>query len=229
VSQSFAPKGCFITLEGGEGVGKSTLCARLAPMLSSLLTDIKTAEASRLVLTREPGGTAASEAIRSLMLHPPEQVRFDSEVQALLAYAARRAHLETLVRPALARGDWVLCDRFHDSSWAYQHYAGSAPSSLLEALDTEVIGITMPDLTFLMTASEDTRLRRRRQRDGDSVKDSFERMDVGFHRRVCDGFEARAAACPNRIVTLDTNTLAPDVLAAMALDIISSRLLRSRA
>lgn len=219
--------GWFITLEGGEGVGKSTLAGLLADALRELFRSNPKLASRAVVTTREPGGTAAAEAIRKLMLNPPPGVTFAGEVQALLAYSARQSHLDELIRPALVRGDWVVCDRFIDSSWAYQHYAGSAPAHLLRSLDSSVVGETRPDITFLLTAASTTRNMRRSQRAGQSRADSFERLPDEFHDRVCEGFIERAREEPNRFVVLETDRVAASTLARQAASIAIERFLQS--
>ena len=145
------PSGRFITLEGGEGTGKSTQASRLAERLS--------AGGLEVVLTREPGGSEGAEALRGLLLQGAAD-RWSPVSETLLMYAARRDHLEKLIRPALARGAWVICDRFFDSTRAYQGAGGGAPEALIAALETEVVGSSRPDLTLVLDLPVQTGLAR---------------------------------------------------------------------
>jgi dTMP kinase len=202
-----APPGRFITLEGGEGTGKTTL----APALAARLRQLLGARGRGVLLTREPGGTPAAEAIRAVLLAEPAGEPLTANTQALLAYAARSEHVAHKIRPALGTGDWVVCDRFHDSSWAYQGHAGGADQGLLAALDAHVVGSSEPDLTLLLAAPEAVTTARRALRAGAS--DAFERQGAAFHRAVAEGFAARAAAAPERVVTLDASQPLEVVLA----------------
>ncbi len=131
--------GLFITFEGGEGTGKSTQVARLAERLS--------AQGGKVTVTREPGGTPAAEQLRGLLVSG-ETGRWSATGEALLNYAARESHLNQLIRPALSKDHVVLCDRFMDSTRAYQGYAGGCSMALIDALEEGVVGATRPDLTL---------------------------------------------------------------------------------
>ncbi|HOZ27530.1 MAG TPA: dTMP kinase, partial [Hyphomonadaceae bacterium] len=138
-----ATRGRFITLEGGEGVGKSTLATALEARL--------VARGIKVVRTREPGGTPGAEAIRRLILNPPAEVTgWEPIAETLLFYAARTDHLDKLIRPALAAGSWVICDRFSDSTRAYQAAAGHVPSEHIETIDRICVGDTTPDITLIL-------------------------------------------------------------------------------
>lgn len=181
--------GAFITFEGGEAVGKSTQIGRLAATLRAAGLDI--------VLTREPGGTPGAEAIRALMLDPGTTLA--PLADTFLVFAARADHVETLIRPALDRGAIVLCDRFTDSTIAYQGHGLGADRSIIGAL-ARMIGLT-PDLTIILDASPAVGLSRLAGRG--TTPDRYERFDAGFAARVAAGYRAIAAAEPDRCALVD--------------------------
>ncbi len=197
--------GRFITLEGGEGTGKSTLAKALAEKLEAV--DI------RAVLTREPGGTPLAEAARQLLLHPPEGQAWSPLSEALLVNAARRDHLEKLIRPALARGDWVICDRFADSTRVYQSIGGGVAPETLLAIEREVLGTTLPDMTFVLDVSLETARTRRAVRAG--ALDAFERRPDEFHEAVRLAFLGIAKAEPKRCRVIDAGNTPEGVLEAV--------------
>lgn len=206
--------GRFITLEGGEGTGKSTLIAGLERALSARSHDV--------VVTREPGGTKLAEAVRNLALHPPEDQAWSPLAHALLMNTSRDDHLQNLIRPALARGCWVICDRFADSTRAYQSIDGVTPEDLL-AIEAIVVGDTHPDLTLILDAAPNALAERRHQRN---VSDVFERKATEFHERVRSAFLEIAESEPERCVVLDALG-SPDQVLAAALNAIDTRLDRS--
>lgn len=169
--------GTFITFEGGEGTGKSTQIARLTDRLRS--------RGQRVTSTREPGGTPAAEDLRRLLVSG-DVSRWSTTAEALLNYAARDAHLNQLIRPALAQGEIVLCDRFMDSTRAYQGYAGGCSLALIDALESEVVGSTRPDLTLIFDLDPQRGLERARARG--EGEDRYERKGIAFHRTLRDGF-----------------------------------------
>jgi len=181
--------GLFITLEGGEGAGKSTAAAGLAALLR--------AEGNEVVLTREPGGTPGAEAIRALLLNP--EIPLDPLAQTMLHFAARADHAATLLRPALARGAVVICDRFYDSTMAYQSYGQNvdvgAVASLIRLIDLH------PDITFMLELPPAVADARRAARAG--AADRYERMGADVMARIAHGFRAIAAAEPGRCVMVD--------------------------
>jgi dTMP kinase len=185
-------RGLFITFEGGEGAGKSTQAARLAPRITALGREV--------VLTREPGGSPGAEAIRALLvIGPPD--RWSATTETLLMYAARRDHIERLIRPALERGAVVICDRFADSTRAYQGAAGGAPVSLIAALETEVLDRLQPDITLILDLPPEAGLRRSR---GEATReDRFESKGLAFHERLRAFFRQLAADEPERCVLID--------------------------
>lgn len=194
----------FITLEGIDGAGKSTHAASLVAMLA--------ARRYRVVATREPGGTALGEALRELLLREP----MTHESEALLMFAARREHVERVIRPALARGDHVVCDRFTDATFAYQGGGHGVSLDLIGTLARAVHADCNPDLTFLFdvpTAVSRARLDRL-SADGRAL-DKFEREDPGFFGRVRDAYLARATAEPSRFRVIDAARPLDDVRAEM--------------
>jgi len=186
--------GRFITLEGGEGAGKSTQVRLLAAALEDAGLTI--------VTTREPGGSPGAEEIRKLLLNG-ETGKWDAIAELLLHYAARRDHLLRTIRPALDRGDWVICDRFFDSTMAYQGYGLGLGTATVEQVRTVAIGEMRPDLTIVLDLPIEIGLARAGARDGDGAQNRYERMDRDFHQRLRDGFLAIAQSEPARCVLID--------------------------
>ena len=189
-----AQVGKFITLEGGEGAGKSTHAARLAAFLQEQGVDT--------VVTREPGGTEGAEAIRSLLVDGPPD-RWDAWTEALLMTAARRDHIARLIRPSLARGAWVVCDRFADSTVAYQGAGGGLGTDAMWQLMAPVLNGCVPDLTLVMDLTVEAGLDRAGRRGGG--EDRFEQRGAGFHEKVRQGFLDIAAAEPGRCAIIDAS------------------------
>ena len=204
--------GRFITLEGGEGSGKSTQAKLLAADLAH--AGIKT------LATREPGGAPAAELIRELLLKG-EPGRWDGINEALLMVAARRAHLTATILPALEHGDWVVCDRFADSTTAYQGHGAGVPLAALAELHKLIAGDLMPDLTLLLDIPVEDGLARAHARRGDETR--FEQKDIHFHKRVRRGFLAIAKAEPKRVIVIDASRGVDEVHAAV-LRVIRDRL-----
>ena len=202
-------RGKFITLEGGEGTGKSTQARLLAANLERV--------GLVPVLTREPGGAPGAEEIRRLLV-AGEPGRWTAMTEALLHSAARADHLDRLVRPALASGSWVVCDRFTDSTIAYQGFGhGLDPTRIVE-LNRIVTGDTVPDLTVILDLPVTEGLARAggRERADGSGEDRYERMDFDFHERLREGFLAIARAEPERCVVIDARAPEEEVAAAIA-------------
>jgi len=198
-------RGRFITLEGIDGAGKSTHAAWLEEAIS--------AKGHRVTATREPGGTAVGETLRDLLLSVP--MTHDSE--ALLMFAARREHLEQVIRPALARGDWVLCDRFTDASYAYQGGGHGVPVQHIAALEQMVHGDLAPDTTLLFDVPlEVSRARLVKQQAAGRTLDKFEAEKEAFFARVRDAYLSRAAAQPARFRVIDSSRPIADVRAELA-------------
>lgn len=191
----------FITLEGGEGSGKSTLLQALAARLS--------ADNLEVVTTREPGGTPLAEAVRSLALHPPGDTSFSPLAEALLMNAARDDHLKELIRPALDRGAWVVCDRFADSTRVYQGLAGGISQALLELIEKDVIGTTSPHLTLVLDIPVELAVQRRVDRN--QASDVFERRGLDFHENVRAAFLDVAASEPDRVKVIDASQSVAEV------------------
>jgi dTMP kinase len=194
-------RGRFITLEGGEGAGKSTQ--------AKLLAEALTARGLAVLRTREPGGAPGAEVLRDLLLGG--KVPWSPAAETLLHFAARAEHVERTIRPALEAGMWVVCDRFYDSTMAYQGYGLGADRATIAAL-TGLVG-AHPDLTIVLDVSEDVAVARQLKRGMDA--DRYERLDAFFHRRVRQGFREIAAAAPERCVVVGADGAAPEVNAAI--------------
>lgn len=186
-------RGKFIALEGGEGTGKSTQAQLLASALERAGHDV--------VLTREPGGTPGAEAIRALLLDPPGE-GWDARAEALLFAAARSDHVERLIEPALERGAWVVCDRFLDSSRAYQGVARDMGDGAISALHDIGSDGLKPDLTLVIAVAGDVSAARLAVRDGGKA-DAIGGRDATYHQRVNAAFERFATADPDRFAVID--------------------------
>jgi dTMP kinase len=182
----------FITLEGSEGVGKSTQCTLLANAIAGEF-------GQSLCLTREPGGTALGESVRSILLEttlPP----MDAMTELLLMFAARAEHLSKVIRPALNAGQWVLCDRFTDASYAYQGGGRGLGADAISILENLVQNELRPDLTIILDLDVDVAFRRIESR---GQTDRFEREKREFFEKVRQVYLRRAKECPDRIVIVD--------------------------
>lgn len=202
----------FITLEGGEGAGKSTQVRLLKTWLE--------VQGVATLVTREPGGSEQGEVLRTLLV-TGDADRWDPLSETLLHYAARREHLRATIRPALARGEWVLCDRFADSTMAYQHFGQGVPAGFIEDLYREVVAADGPSLTLVLEVDPDIGFRRLAARTGDGRR--YEDMDAAFHRRVHAGFREIAAAAPERCVLVPAEADQESVQARLR-DIVTRRL-----
>ena len=195
----------FITFEGGEGAGKSTQIKTLAAALNT--------RNQPTITTREPGGSPGAEALRTLLLSPEQT--WSPEADTLLHFAARAEHIAKTIVPALRNGKHVLCDRFYDSTRAYQGHGQGANRQTIEIL-IDLLPLK-PDLTLILDVTEATAKARLVQRD--TTADRYERMGLDFHARVAEGFRAIAAAEPRRCVLIDANpdaeTVARSILAAV--------------
>lgn len=190
--------GRFITFEGGEGGGKSTQVKMLAAALKGAGIGV--------VTTREPGGAPAAEDIRELLVSGAVE-RWSPMAEVLLNYAAREMHVRQTVRPALDRGDWVICDRFSDSTMAYQGYGGGVEPARIQAIHEAVLGEFKPDLTLILDLPTDEGLARAGKRliEANSAEDRFERMERDFHDRLRNGFLEIAKADPLRCKVIDAS------------------------
>lgn len=203
--------GHFISFEGGEGAGKSTQIRRLAERLQAAGHDV--------IVTREPGGSPGAEAIRELLVNG-EADRWSPVTETLLMYAARRDHVERVIRPALARGAVVLCDRFADSTRAYQGAGGDAPATLIASLEDHVLCGTVPHLTLILDLPAEVGLIRAEARGGAA---RFESKGLEFHQRLRAGYLEIARIEPERCVVIDADADLDAVTAAIA-DAVSQRL-----
>jgi len=205
-------RGRFITLEGGEGAGKSTQIARLKAWLEG--------RGHRVTATREPGGSPGAEMIRKLLVEGPVE-RWDGTTEALLHFAARREHLRSTVWPALKRGDWVVSDRFADSTLAYQGYGHGIERKIFDQLYEVAAGGFRPDLTIILDLPIEIGLKRAAERRGSETR--YESLPHDFHVRVRSGFLEIAAREPKRCVVIDaTGTI--DAIAGAIADAVKDRL-----
>ncbi len=193
-------RGRFITIEGGEGTGKSTQIARLTAWLTERVGEV--------VRTREPGGSPGAEAIRDLLVNGPPE-KWSPLTETLLMFAARRDHIERVIEPALSRGAWVICDRFTDSTRAYQGVAGGADPALIRALEDHVVGPMVPDLTLILDLPVDQGLARAAKRgDGEG---RFEAKGADFHSRLRQAFLDIAVVETERCAVIDAAGTVDDV------------------
>lgn len=207
--------GRLITLEGGEGTGKSSHLETVRRLILASGHDV--------IVTHEPGGTAVAEQLRRIILEPGSEPILPL-TELLLVFAARRQHVQHTLRPALEAGLWVLCDRFVDSTYAYQGGGRGLPQSMIETLEGWVLDGLRPDLTVLFDAPVEIALRRVEHRGG--ILDRIEREDVAWHERVRRAYRHRAHTEPERFLVIDAsvdsetlgsslNTLLPRRLAAL--------------
>ncbi len=203
---SEATRGRFITLEGGEGAGKSVQAKRLEEKLTAVGLEV--------VRTREPGGSPHAEELREVILSG-FAAQFGPEAEALLFSAARIDHLDKTIVPALERGAWVVCDRFADSTRAYQGAAGNLPPDLIGRLERVVVGANRPDLTLILDLPAEAGLGRARARRGQKRPDRFEGESLEFHETLRRAFLAIAAAEPGRCVVVDALKPEEEVAAAI--------------
>lgn len=186
-------RGRFITIEGGEGAGKSTMMSRVADWLERA--------GHRVVMTREPGGTVLAEKLRDILLDL-NNISLSGQAELLLMFAARAQHLDELIRPSLARGDCVLCDRFTDATWAYQGGGRGLPREDIATLETLVQGDFQPDLTLLLDLPVRQGMQRAAER---SQADRFETETTEFFEKVRAAYLERAAAAPQRFAVVDAS------------------------
>ena len=201
--------GRFITLEGGEGAGKSTQVAALAEALRE--------RGHEVVTTREPGGSDGAEEIRRLLVTGPTD-RWDPLSEVLLLYAARRDHWRHVIAPALARGAWVISDRFADSTMAYQGYGLGLAREIIRRIHRVTLEGVAPDLTLVLDLPVLTGIERSLRRLEQTVgiaEDRYEQMDIDFHKRMRAGFLEIAAGDPRRCQVIDANCASADVSGAI--------------
>ena len=199
--------GRFITLEGGEGAGKSTQIQVVKDYLLTLGNDV--------VVTREPGGTSEGQEIRNLLVSGDKD-KWSPLSETLLILADRAAHLERVIRPALAEGKYVVCDRFFDSTKAYQGVAGGLGLDVIHNLQQPVLGTTLPDVTLLLDIDPEKGLRRAQERGGEL---RFESKTLAYHRTLRNAFLDFAAQEPDRIFVIDADrdveAVSADILAVL--------------
>jgi dTMP kinase len=207
-------RGRFITFEGGEGTGKSTQAALLAQRLRAMGIGV--------VLTREPGGSPGAEIIRYVLLSGAAK-SLGPDAEAILFAAARDDHVSTTIEPALARGRWVVSDRFADSTNVYQGTLGQVDPLLLGGLHRVTVGTLKPDLTFILDVPAEVGLERARKRRGEAGADRFEGESLEFHEKLRDAYLHLAASEPNRCVLIDARDPQAAV-AARIWDTVAKRL-----
>ncbi len=187
-------RGRFITFEGGEGTGKSTHAGMLAQRLRTFGIGI--------VLTREPGGSPGAEIIRHVLLSGAAKP-LGAEAETILFAAARDDHVRTTIEPALARGRWVICDRFIDSTRVYQGVLGKVEPAFIKGLERLTLDGLKPDLTFILDVPADVGLARAKQRRGDGDADRFESESLAYHQKLREAYCALAEREPERCVLID--------------------------
>ena len=197
-------RGRFISFEGGEGSGKSTQIKKLAERLE--------AAKLRAIVTREPGGSPGAEGIRHLLLSGMGKL-LGADAETLLFAAARDDHVRTVIQPALAQGTWVLCDRFSDSTRAYQRRLGKVAPGVLNAMQRVTIGDLKPDLTIILDIPVEVGMQRAAARRGKGVPDRFEAEDIQFHQDLREAYKQIAAEDSQRCVLIDANADADAVAA----------------
>ncbi len=212
-------RGRFITFEGGEGSGKSTQIKTLAERLG--------AAKLRAIVTREPGGSPGAEIIRHLVLSGMGKL-LGPDAETLLFAAARDDHVHTVIQPALNQGIWVLCDRFSDSTRAYQGRLGNVSSAILNAMERVTIGNLRPDLTFILDVPVEIGMQRAAARRGTAAPDRFEAEDVRFHQALREAYRQIAAGEPQRCVLIDASA-DPGTVAANIWTALRDRLFASSA
>lgn len=201
----------FITFEGGEGAGKSTQLSALAERLRQAGRDV--------ITTREPGGSPDADVLRELLVNG-EAGRWSAAGETLLNYAARESHLNHTIRPALQAGKTVLCDRFADSTRAYQGIAGGVGLDLIEHIDREIVAGTQPQITVIFDLDPEIGLQRARQRGG---ADRFEKLGLGFHTRLREAFLQIAQNHRERCRVIDASGT-PEEVASRIWDVVSARI-----
>lgn len=212
-------RGWFITLEGGEGAGKTTQCRVMKSHFENLGYDV--------ILTREPGGTPEAEKIRNLLVQR-DGGNWTPMAECLLFFAARQMHVETLIKPALAAGKIIISDRFTDSTVAYQGYGHGFDLDVIRRIEELTLNGFKPDLTFLLDLPVETGLQRSLKQKSvasglENTEDRFEGLDTSFHQRLRDGFLSLARMNPERIITVDA-AQEPETVSQSILSILKERI-----
>ncbi|WP_457583198.1 dTMP kinase [Ensifer canadensis] len=210
-------KGLFVTFEGGEGAGKSTQLRLLADSLRTLGHEVLT--------TREPGGSVGAEAVRHVLLSGAAEA-FGVRMEAILFAAARSDHVEEVIRPALAKGTIVLCDRFMDSSRVYQGITGNLEPAFVETLERVAINGVVPDRTVIFDLPATVGLERAQRRAGDDSPDRFEKEELETHEKRREAFLDIAKADPDRCRIIDA-TQSAEAIAAEVVGLLKSLLANS--
>jgi dTMP kinase len=195
-------RGRFVSFEGGEGSGKSTHCGLLSDRLRTLGLDV--------VRTREPGGSPGAEAIRHVLMSGAAKP-LGPEAEAILFAAARDDHLKATIKPALARGAWVVTDRFLDSTRVYQGTLGRVDARFIRALERVTVGEFKPDLTFVLDVPAEVGLARASKRRGEQAADRFEAESLAMHQQLREAYRLLAAAEPARCILIDAMLPKPAV------------------
>jgi dTMP kinase len=207
-------RGHFITFEGGEGSGKSTHAATLVHRLKSVGLEV--------VLTREPGGSTGAEIIRHILLSGIAKP-LGAETEAILFAAARDDHVRNTILPALQSGQWVICDRFIDSTRVYQGALGHVDQRLIRGLERVTVGSAFPELTFILDVPADIGLARATHRRGQDVADRFEAESMEFHERLRQAYRSLATEEPTRCIVVDGRA-SREVVAERIWSIVQARL-----
>ncbi len=207
-------RGRFITFEGGEGSGKSTQAARLAKRLQGLGLPV--------LVTREPGGSPGAEAVRHVVLSGAAKT-LGPKGEAVLFAAARADHLAQTITPALEQGRWVVCDRFIDSTRAYQGILGKVDAKLISGLERLTVGDALPDLTLLLDLPTEVGLARAATRRGEATPDRFEGEQFDFHRRLRSAYRMLAEREPDRCVIIEADAK-PMAVEERIWDVVADRL-----
>ncbi len=208
-----APRGRFVTLEGGEGAGKSTQARLLAARIDQCGYGV--------LVTREPGGSPMAEAMRGFLLSGGA-AQLGASAEAILFSAARIDHLDKKILPALQRGDWVICDRFMDSTRAYQGASGDLDRELIDALERIAVGDARPDLTLILDLPVDVGHARAAARRGDAEPDRFEGESAAFHATLRQAFLDIAKSEPERCAVIDAEQ-EPEQVAAQIWAVVRQR------
>jgi dTMP kinase len=190
-----AMTGKFITLEGGEGSGKTTLLARLLPWLEE--------KGIKAIASREPGGCRLSEKIRDILLDDDPQCTIGAKAELLLYLASRVQHLEQVIKPSIEKGTWVLCDRFNDSSVAYQGFSRGLGIDFVETISDHLFQSYAPLLTLYLDIDPVLGLKRSNKFTDNQVQDRIEKESLSFHQKVREGYLKIAEKHPNRVTTID--------------------------
>ncbi|MBH67286.1 MAG: dTMP kinase [Rhodospirillaceae bacterium] len=206
--------GRFISLEGGEGAGKSTQVTKLTNFLQN--------KGKKVLVTREPGGSKGAEEIRNLLVNG-EANRWDPVTEVLLLYAARRDHWLKSIQPALLKGFWVVCDRFSDSTIVYQGFGGGVDRDTIEDIHKVALADIRPDLTFFLDLPVELGMARSSRRDfaNSSIDTRYEKMSISFHRRLRGGFKQLALEYPDRIIIVDGTRKITQVEKTIRMNILS--------